>query len=260
MVYLKSIIKERSVKEGFPYSVPSIAALSQLSIHSPVVFLVGANASGKSTMLESIAIASNRIVIGGTSLEQDKSLDVLRPFAQELKLSWSKKTSKGFFLRAEDFFNFVKKNNELSSELQGYADELSEHEFARRAMLSQKSALDKRYGDLEMLSHGEGFLQVFKSRIVSGGLYMLDEPEAALSPTSQLALMYQMREMIEHTEGAQFVIATHSPILMSYPGAQIMCFDDERIVETPYEEVQHVELYRRFLSNPQNYLDRLFGE
>jgi len=259
-VYLERIAKSGYEGEGFPFSVPSIAGLSELNLHEPVVFLVGANASGKSTLLESLAIATRRIVIGGKDIDQDESLDILRPFAKSLKLTWKKRSSKGFFLRAEDFFNFIRKNQTLTAELQGYADDYADNPFAQQAMLGQKRAIDSRYGDLSAKSHGEGFLQVFKSRIVSGGLYMLDEPEAALSPQSQLALMYQIKEMLDGREGAQFIIATHSPILMSFPNAQIICFDDNEIKETPYDEVPHVDLYRRFLMNPKNYLDRLFEE
>lgn len=259
MVYLTKIAKGEVGRSCYPYSVPSVASFSELELNSPVVFFVGENASGKSTMLESIAIASRRITIGGVNIEVDKSLDVLRPFADGLTLSWRKRTSKGFFLRAEDFFNFIRRNRELSDELQGYADEYADYEMAQRAMLGQKRAIESRYGELENQSHGEGFLQVFKSRIVSGGLYLLDEPEAALSPQSQLALMYQMKNMVDRGEGAQFIIATHSPILMSFPGAQIITFDHV-LEEKDYEDVGHVDLFRRFLSNPQCYLDRLFSE
>ena len=127
-------------------------------------------------------------------------------------------------------------------------------------MLGQKNALDSRYGDLNALSHGEGFLQVFESRISSGGLYLLDEPEAALSPISQLSLLYIMNQMVSEGEGAQFIIATHSPILMSFPNAQIFSFDDDCISISEYDCLEQINLYRRFLANPQKYLDNLFSE
>ena len=244
----------------FPFSVPAFSNFRSLSFSSPVSFFVGENASGKSTLLESIAIATNRIVVGGKSLEQDNTLDAIRPLASSLKMSWREKTSKGFFFRSEDFFNFIKRNRELSSELGEYAEEYKDSIYARNYMLGQKNALDSRYGDLNALSHGEGFLQVFKSRISTGGLYLLDEPEAALSPISQLSLLYLIHQMISDGEGAQFIIATHSPLIMSYPNAQIFSFDDDSISVEEYENLEHVNLYKRFLSNPQRYLANLFSE
>ena len=259
-MYLTGIKKQNNEHSGFPFSIAAIAHFSELQLRSPVAFFVGANASGKSTLLESLAIASNRVVIGGTDLDQDQSLDDVRPLARSLELVWTKKTSKGFFFRAEDFFNFIRKNRELGQEMQEYAERYENNLFAKQAMLGQKRALEARYGKLEHQSHGEGFLQVFKSRIVSGGMYLLDEPEAALSPLSQLALMYQMKDMLSGGEKAQFIIATHSPLLMSYPGAQIFCFDDDRIHEVEYDDVGHVDLYRRFLADPGRYLNRLFAD
>jgi len=260
MIYLSSIKKNLTGSNDFPFSVPAISTFQSLSFASPVSFFVGANASGKSTLLESIAIATNRIVVGGKSIEQDETLDAIRPLASSLKISWQKRSSKGFFFRSEDFFNFIKRNKVLSSELEGYAEKYKDDHFAREAMLGQKHALDSRYGDLNAVSHGEGFLQVFQSRISSGGLYLLDEPEAALSPLSQLSLLYLMNQMISVGEGAQFIIATHSPILMSFPKAQIFSFDEKGISISDYDSLGHINLYRRFLSDPQKYLDTLFSE
>jgi predicted ATPase len=219
------------------------------------MILMGANATGKSTFLESLAIASNRVVVGGVDLKRDESLDSIRPLAKALKLSWTARTAKGFFLRAEDFFNFARRNRELSQELEGYA---ARHDDPRVKgyLLGQKHQLQSRYGDLGAVSHGEGFLRVFQSRIVPGGLYLLDEPEAALSPHSQLAFLYQVRRAIE--QGSQFIIATHSPIIASFPAAQILSFDQGRIEPVAYDDLESVNLYRHFLNDPQNYLKRLF--
>lgn len=259
-MYLSSVNLKKRSQVGYPFDLPTIRDLTKLSFSSNVVFFVGANASGKSTMLESLAMASNRIVIGGKDLKVDDSLDELREFVNALQLSWSRRTSKGFFLRAEDFFNFIRKNKDLSKELQSYAENLEGHHFAQQALLGQKQAIESRYGDLNAKSHGEGFLKVFQSRIAPGGLYMLDEPEAALSPQSQLSLLYQIREMAEGREAAQFIIATHSPILMAYPEAQIFSFSDTGIEEKQYDELEHVFLYKRFLADPSRFLESLFKD
>lgn len=260
MIYLGDIKRNYEASDAFPFSIPAFQHFESLSLASPVSFFVGANASGKSTLLESIAIATDRIVVGGKDLKHDRSLDAIRPLASGLRISWKKRTAKGFFFRSEDFFNFIKRNRELCTELDGFAEEFKDSPDARGYMLGQKHAIESRYGDLNALSHGEGFLHVFKSRITTGGLYLLDEPEAALSPISQLSLLYLIQQMVEEEQGAQFIIATHSPILMSYPGAQVFSFDNETIKEEAYENLEHVNLYKCFLSDPQKYLANLFRD
>jgi len=256
MIRLQDITMGPPQAGGFPFTIPAIASFQSLKITSPVVFLVGSNATGKSTFLESLAIASRRIVVGGTDLKRDSSLDAIRPLARAMKLSWQVRTPRGFFLRAEDFFNFARRNRELSEELAGYAAKHDDDPRVQGYLLSQKRQLADRYGDLGAVSHGESFLRVFQSRIVPGGLYLLDEPEAALSPHSQLAFLYQVKRAVE--EDSQFIIATHSPIISSYPGAQIFSFDQGRIEQLAYDELEGVNLYRRFLEDPRNYLERLF--
>ena len=258
MMHLKQITKTVSASEGYPFDIPTIASLDTLQFTSPMVLLMGANATGKSTFMESLAIASNRVVVGGMDLKRDESLDAIRPLAKALRLSWASRTAKGFFLRAEDFFNFARRNRELSKELGGYAARHADDPRVKGYLLGQKRQLEDRYGDLGAVSHGEGFLRVFQSRIVPGGLYLIDEPEAALSPHSQLAFLFQVRRAID--QGSQFIIATHSPIVASYPGAQILSFDQGRIEQVAYDDLESVDLYRSFLKNPKNYLDRLFQE
>lgn len=258
MIHLEEITNTVEGAAGFPFTVPALANLRSLRFDAPVTFFMGGNGSGKSTLLESLALASRRVVVGGTDLQRDESLDAIRPFAKALKLSWAKRTAKGFFLRAEDFFNFARRNRELGSELDGYADKYADDARVRGYMLGQKAQLQKRYGDLNAASHGEGFLRVFQSRIVPGGLYLLDEPEAALSPQSQLALLYRIHTAV--AAGSQFIVATHSPIIASFPNARIYSFDDAKISRVAYDELDSVALYRRFLRDPENYLRRLLRE
>jgi len=185
-----------------------------------------------------------------------------RALGKQLKFSWSRKTHRGFFLRAEDFFNFTRRLQTMTRELQEIADGFDKEYsgnalgLAKGAVLGQKRALVERYGEnLDANSHGESFLKLFRSRFVAGGLYLLDEPETPLSPQRQLALMSMLKEMV--AEEAQFIIATHSPILMAFPGARILSFDDLPVREVEYDDVEHVSLTRAFMNNPQSFLRKL---
>jgi predicted ATPase len=246
----------------FPFSVPVIRTLDTLRFDSPVTFFVGENGSGKSTLLEGIASAASLPAIGSADLEADATLGAQRELARALRLVWSRRTTRGFFLRAEDFFGFAKRLSAMRAEFLDRIDEL-EVEYAGRSSWAKGLAMgparasladmERRYGvDLDANSHGQSFLQLFRSRFVPNGLYLLDEPEAPLSPQSQLALMAMIQDML--AEGAQFVIATHSPILLAYPGATIYSFDQAPAAVVPYAELEHVVLTKEFLNAPERYI------
>jgi len=250
-ISLKPAAKERS---GFPFDLPLIKKLDQLEFHSPVTFFVGENGSGKSTLLEAIGAGVKLATVGGDDVERDETLENARALGRQLKFSWLNKTHRGFFLRAEDFFNFARRLQTMMKELQEIAGSMEG--MGVGAVLGQRQALIERYGEnLDANSHGESFLKLFQSRFVAGGLYLLDEPEAPLSPQRQLALMAMLKEMVD--QEAQFIIATHSPILMAFPGARILSFDDHPVREVDYDDVEHVSLTRAFLNNPQSFLRRL---
>jgi predicted ATPase len=245
--------------------VPVIRSLSTLEFPGAVTFFVGENGSGKSTLLEGIAAAARLPVVGSADLDADSTLDAQRVLCEALLLTWSRRSSRGFFLRAEDFFGFAKRLSMMRSELLTRIDEL-EVEYTDRsafakglAMGPAKSSLadmERRYGvDLDANSHGQSFLRLFQSRFVPGGLYLLDEPEAPLSPQSQLALMAMISDMI--AQDAQFIIATHSPILLAYPGATIYSFDRAPVEAVAYDELEHVVLVREFLRAPERYVRQL---
>jgi predicted ATPase len=249
----------------FPFSVPVIRTLAGLRFDSPVTFFVGENGSGKSTLLEGIAAAARLPAIGSADLDADATLDAQRELAGALRLVWSRKTSRGFFLRAEDFFGFTKRLSMMRAELLTRVADL-ETEYADRSSYAKGLAMgparasladmERRYGvDLDANSHGQSFLRLFRSRFVPDGLYLLDEPEAPLSPQSQLGLMAMMQDML--AEGAQFVIATHSPILLAFPGATIYSFDQAPAVAVPYDDLDHVVLTREFLAAPERYIRAL---
>jgi len=249
----------------FPFSVPAIRTLDVLRTDVPVTFFVGENGSGKSTLLEAIAMAARLPAVGSADLATDESLGEQRYLSHALKLTWSRHTARGFFLRAEDFFGFTRRVSVMRSEFQAqlaeieasYADR-SDHAKAL-AMLPARSSLaqlEQMYGvDLDANSHGQSFLRLFNSRFVPGGLYLLDEPEAPLSPQSQLALLVMMQEMV--AQQAQFIIATHSPMLLAFPGARIYSFDSTPVQEVPFDELDHVVLMREFLKDPERYIRAL---
>jgi predicted ATPase len=250
----------------FPFSVPVIRALDVLRTDTPVTFFVGENGSGKSTLLEAIAMAARLPAVGSNDLPKDDSLGEQRYLSYALRLVWSRHTARGFFLRAEDFFGFAKRMSAMRGEFLAQLEEI-EANYADRserakmlAMLPARASLaemERMYGaDLDANSHGQSFLKLFGSRFVPGGLYLLDEPEAPLSPQSQLALMVMMQDMI--AQQAQFIIATHSPMLLAYPGARIYSFDRAPVQEVPYEELDHVVLTREFLNAPERYVRELF--
>ena len=268
MIHLQTVSrieKYPELADRFPFNVPVIQSLRELEFSAPVTFFVGENGSGKSTLLESIACAVGSITVGSTSVGMDETLGSIRLLADDLKLTWRLRTHKGFFLRAEDFFGYAKQmtqvRREFEQELQNIdiayegrsevAKGLAKMPYAR-----ELQDMKQRYGEgLDSYSHGESFLTLFQSRFVPGGLYLLDEPEAPLSPLRQLGFLSLLRQMVD--ENAQFIIATHSPIIMAFPGAKIVSFDALPIREIGYEEVEHVSLTRSFLNHPEAYLNHL---
>lgn len=253
--------------EPFPFSVPAIAALDQVELATPVTVLVGENGTGKSTFLEALAIACELPAVGSSRLLSDPTLSAQRRLADRLQLTWRGRTHRGFFLRAEDFFGFQRqlavRRSEHQAELTRIDAELadsSEHArtLAKGPHRASLGDMTRRYGENpDAASHGEAFLNLFAERLVPGGLYLLDEPEAALSPQSQLGFLAMVHDALR--AGSQLLIATHSPILMAIPGATILSFDDPPVRRVSYEELESVTLVRDFLSAPERYLRRIWG-
>ncbi|MCJ7624688.1 MAG: AAA family ATPase [Anaerolineaceae bacterium] len=268
MTHLRSItnnLDPENTPLSFPFNLPVIQTLENLEFPTPVTLFVGENGSGKSTLLEAIACAVGSITIGSESVKTDLTLESVRQLSRHFRLIWEKRTHKGFFLRAEDFFGYAKRISQMKAELNRdlktvdreyvqrseYASDLAKMSFRR-----ELHSLEQRYGKgLDVRSHGESFLQLFQSRFVPGGLYLLDEPEAPLSPISQLGFISMLKQMI--AENAQFIIATHSPIILAFPGATILNFDTLPIQTVEYHDLEHVTLMKDFLNNPQSFLMRL---
>lgn len=239
-MFLKSLafIKEDIVSQrNYPFSIPAFISLESLTFSSNVTIFIGENGSGKSTLLEAIAYRCDFNTAGGgrnNTYEVEYSGAVL---GEHIRLSWAPKVTNGFFLRAESFFNFATHIDDLKDDPKVY----------------------RSYGgkSLHQQSHGESFLSLLTNRFRGKGIYLLDEPEAALSPARQLAFL----KIINELEGeAQFIIATHSPIIMAYPGAQILDFDSSPIDEIQYEDTTQYQLINGFLNNRKLYLHKLFNE
>lgn len=251
--------------DTYPFTLAWLAATRTLDLDAGVTVFVGENGSGKSTLLEALAIAADLPTAGAADLDRDATLDPVRPLADALQLAWSARSRRGLFLRAEDYFGYVQRHRRAQAELRDAADDVartSAHVFdleRQRRMapyLGPVRAADTRYGgDLDARSHGESFLAFFRARLTGPGLFVLDEPEAALSPLRQLAFLALMAEAV--TRGAQFVIATHAPILMAAPGARLFELRVDGIHEVGFEEVDHVRTLRAFLADPQAFLRHL---
>jgi predicted ATPase len=228
----------------YPFSVSVIQNLTEIAFESRVSFFVGENGSGKSTLLEAIAehVGFNREG-GGRNFRRETTASVhsTSSLSRALRLSWSKKLTQGFFLRAESFFNMAT-----------YLDELQKEDPLTLASYGGKS--------LHEQSHGQSFLALLENRFSRQGFYLLDEPEAALSPQRQLSFLLLLHNLLKGSADIQFIIATHSPIILAYPDSQILSFDGDRVTEISYEESAPYSIVRGFLENPENYLRHLFAE
>ncbi len=253
-VSLKSVPPEGA---PYPFSVPQVRALPELDVNVGVTFFVGENGSGKSTLLEGIAAAAELYARGSSDFAEDDTLAPARRLGSALRLAWSPRSRQGFFLRAEDFFGYqkaqartdareirerflegrVQPGGAISSESGRHPDEIAAARFVAK--------YDSR-------SHGESFMDLF-SKVRPGGLYLLDEPEAPLSPRRQIVLL----KLLIRTSraGAQFIIATHSPILLACPGARIYSFDATPIADVDYADLEHVQVMREFLGDPGRFMD-----
>jgi predicted ATPase len=223
--------------ETYPFSIPSIASFHELKIESNVTFFVGENGSGKSTLLEAIADKCEFNTAGGGRNNRYDVYETDSELSEYIRLSWMPKIPNGFFLRAESFYHFATHIDEVDED--GFRD------YGGKSLLKQ--------------SHGESFLSLFLNRFNGQSIYLLDEPEAALSPARQLTLLKIIHDL-ETTGDAQFIIATHSPILLGYPEAEIFSFDHGQISKIAYEETDHYNITKYFLENRKRFLYELFKE
>src|SRR5258706_10678220 len=250
-------------REAFPWTLRVFRWLKRLEFKASVTFLVGENGSGKSTLLEGLAAGMRATAAGRVDIDNDESLAVARRFAAAYRFARREHASMRLFVRAEDLFGFVHRVGESIrdlTELEGHFEETIQDDYGRKlatgAVRGQRAALQTSYGeDPAARSHGETFLNLLQKRLRGDGLYFLDEPEAPLSPQRILGLISILKEAV--ADGCQLIIATHSPILMAFPGARILLFEGDQIRPTPYDELDHVRLTKAFLNDPESFLRRL---
>ena len=222
--------------EAYPFSIPAIRALldrEPLPFDPRVTFLVGDNGAGKSTLIEAVAVGAGFNAEGGSQNFAFQTRASESPLHRHLRIARTPRRPRdGFFLRAESFFNVATQVEQLG--VGGYGER-----------------------PLHEQSHGESFLALVEHRFRGHGLYILDEPEAALSPQRQLTLLAHMHALVEQ-QASQFIIATHSPILMAYPGALIYGLSASGIEPVAYEDTEHFQITRDFLGNRERYFKHLF--
>lgn len=260
MIFLRTFKRSNGNKLGdYPFHMPAINELNQLNFKSPVTFLIGENGCGKTTLLESMVELAHSINLVPEEFNKMTGAKIL---SESFEIEWHKKTSRGFYLKSQSLITYIQYLDRMKSETKRELELLkeafkdrSDYAYKLAAGPYQKTlgALTNRYGDgLDKMSHGEGYLELFKSRLVPEGLYILDEPELSLSPMRQLSLIALIKEMV--TKNCQFIIITHSPILMAYEDAVIFEFSHDGIKEVVYDDIEHVNLTRDFLNNPKRYL------
>ena len=220
---------------SYPFSIPAVREMGGIEFHPNVTFFVGENGSGKSTVMEGLAVALGFGPEGGTKNVQFRTADSVSPLHDSLRLARGVPAPRdGYFLRAESFFNVASYMDEI-----GYLDS-----YGGRSLHTQ--------------SHGESFMAVLLNKLRGNGIYLLDEPEAALSPNRQLAALSAIHQLVEHH--SQFIIATHSPILLSYPHAKIVQFDGTGVTEIAFEDTEHFAVTRDFLNNYPRRLEQLLQD
>jgi predicted ATPase len=238
-VYLK---EKPATLDQFPFNIPALDNGDlHLKFEDPVTFFVGENGSGKSTVLEAIAVECGFNPSGGSRNNVYDFRRTESSLAHFLRLVWNFKITQGFFLRAESFFNFASYLEQAKEELPG----------------------EDYYGpyggkSLHERSHGESFMALFEHRF-QRGIYLLDEPEAALSPQRQIKFLGRLHEFVKAGE-SQFVIATHSPILLSYPMATILAFGENGITPTTYADTEHFRVTKDFLNSYPTFYKHLLQE
>ncbi|MCC6810676.1 MAG: AAA family ATPase [Deltaproteobacteria bacterium] len=235
--FIRSVSLLRDKVESFdcyPFNIPAIRQLETLNLDPKVTFFVGENGSGKSTLLEAIAVAAGMNAEGGGKNFRFSSRETQSQLHRALRVTRSARRPRSdYFLRAESFYNVVSTVDDLGV-VEGYGGT-----------------------SLHQMSHGESFLALVNNRFFPGGLYLLDEPEAALSPKRQLSLLTAIDELVR--TGSQLLIATHSPIILAYPHAKIFHLDQEGMKISEYEQLEHQWLTKDFLNNRERYLRHLIG-
>ena len=261
-IYLQRLSRnpQYQTKREAPWSMPVFEQLEQIEFTSPVTFLVGENGCGKSTLLEAIAVGVETVPAGAHSLSDDDTMVTARALAAGFRFGRKAFPKRKLLFRAEDILGFTRRVVQDMDSLRGIEADLAgtlQDSYGKRlainTMVNQRLSLEISYGrNPHAKSHGETFLALLRQRLKPGGLYLLDEPETPLSPQRVLELMALIAECVRAQ--CQFIIATHSPMLMAQPEATILAFADDKIQACAWSSLPHVTLLRDFLNNPQPFL------
>jgi predicted ATPase len=238
------VVKRDQIEDpnAYPFSIPALRDLEELELDPSVTFFIGENGSGKSTLIEAIAVAAKLNPEGGSRFARVSTHDSISPLARNVRLvKGTRRIRDGYLLRAESFFNVAT-----------YLERMRAEPGGERALIP--------YGgkSLHAQSHGESFLALIGNRFGRTPSSSLDEPEAALSLRGQLALMRRMYDLV--AQGSQFVVSTHSPVLLGYPGATIYALSDDGLAKTTYEDSENYTLTRSFLDDRDQFLRHLFAD
>lgn len=245
-LYISEIVMDRDYITNhakYPFSIPVIKNLDRLRLNSKVTFLVGENGTGKSTLLEAVAVNFGFNPEGGSRNFTFSTMSTHSELYDHITLYKGVKRPKdGYFLRAESFYNVVSEIENMDD--QPAAAPLIKDSYGGKSLHEQ--------------SHGESFLSLMLNRFSGNGLYILDEPEAALSPSRQMTVLSRISDLVKLN--SQFIIATHSPILLAYPDAEIFVLSEDSIKLTPYRETDHYAITKQFLNNPERMLEILINQ
>jgi predicted ATPase len=243
LLRLQLVAERIADRDQYPFSIPAVAAVDGLALHPHVTYFVGENGSGKSTLLEAIAVAAGFNAEGGGMNFHFSTRSSESALVGALRLVRSvRRPRTGFFLRAESFFNLATTIEKLDEE-PGSGPPIASF-YGARALHEQ--------------SHGESFIALALHRFGPDGLYVLDEPEAALSPLRQMSMLRRMRDLVR--QGCQFIVATHAPILLAYPGACIYQLDEQGLRPVAYDDTSTVRVTREFLGARERTLEELFSD
>ncbi len=262
MPFIKSFSIEPDVKHPFPFNLSAVQNAKNIILNDRITFIIGDNGTGKSTLLETLAFRLQLPHMDGSEYSKP-SFNTARRLLPYLHLKWNMMRSIGFFFRAEDFGDLInsvyRSDQALYRSLQSLKGEVPDHiikEMVENAN-SQRKHVRLNYGqDLQSYSHGEAYLKIMSEKITERGIYILDEPEAALSPNKQLSLIYFIQEHLSR-HASQFIVATHSPILMSIPHSKIYELRDNSMEETALEDTEHYSITKSFLNHPEAFLRKL---